>query len=65
MWGYEFIQILREIPDLKNELPSHLTLKYSPINTPDALYGLRTVGTKPYYRVKREEEIDYVEFISL
>jgi hypothetical protein len=61
--GDEFRKLLRETPDLENELCSHPFVKNTPINIRDALYGGRTEATKMWYKVKQGEEIHYSDVI--
>ena len=49
MWGCEFRKLLRDNPDLKNELSLQFYVKNSPINIRDALYK----ATNTYYRVQQ------------
>jgi len=65
IWGCEFRKLLSENPGLENELYSHPSVKNSPINIRDALYGGRTEATKTYYIAKEGEKIHYVDVISL
>jgi len=53
MSGFAFRKLLRDNPDLKNELSSGPYVKNSPINIRDALYRGRTDATKIYYRVNQ------------
>lgn len=63
--GCEFRKPLRNNPDLKNRPSSHTYVKNSPINIRDALYVGRTEAAQTYFGVKREEEILYVDIISV
>ena len=65
IWGCEFKKLLSETPGLENELASHPSVKNTPINIRDALYGGRTEATKMWYKAKQGEEIHYADVISL
>ena len=61
--GCEFRKLLRNNPELENELCWHPYVNSSPLNIRDALYGGRTEATKTWYKTKREE-IHYVDVTS-
>ena len=65
IWCCEFRKLLRDNPELENELCSHPYVKSSPIHIRDSLYGGRIEATKTWYKSKQGQEILYVDVISL
>ena len=64
IWLFEFRILLRENPDLENELLSHPYLKKSPINFRGAMYRNRTEASKQITG-SNIGKINYVDVISL
>ena len=49
----------------KPELPTHPIVEQSPLHTRDALNGGRTEAMLLHYKVRENEKIQYVDFMSL
>jgi hypothetical protein len=61
----KFKRELRDHPDLKNYVDNHPLTQNEPLNPRAALYGGRTNGTRLYHKCNGEEEIHFVDIVSL
>jgi len=58
-WEWNFdSEIMPHHPELK----THPMIQHSPLNTRDALYGVRTEAMRLHYKVGERESIQYVDY---
>lgn len=64
-WEHDFVRLLKDKPQVHEEITKHAFMQYSSLNARDALYGGRNEAGRLYYKTKGNEKIRFYDYCSL